>query len=227
MSTRRFGTPSRFTTATGEVVFEVPIKPARLHPLGLSLSSPSDWDRTAETVFLAFREMVLQELIAEPGLFRNPPTFKTLDGMTAHWLGQAKTIKADPPMPVFDLVLKKLQISRSRIDPVWELVEGAAASIDFDWGTAATTAAAELEEVSDVPVSAGGETPFVLTDPAAKARAKLAAKAQVRQLFAAANNARLEAETAAAAFLDTYDLSDTESAFSEWMSADEDESGED
>lgn len=227
MSTRRFGTPSRFTTTAGEVVFEIPIKPARLTPLGLCLSSPSDWDRAAEAGFMAFREMMLHELIAEPGLFRNPPTFKTLDGMTTHWIGQVKMLKADPPIRVFDLVLKKLQISRSRIDPVWELVEAATDSIDFDWGGGTAAASTELEEVSDVPVSAGDESPFILTDPVAKERAKLTAKSQIRQLFATAHNARLEAETAAAAFLDTYDLSDTESAFSEWMSADEDGSGDD
>ena len=205
-------------------MFEVPIKPARLTPLGLHLSSLSDWDRAAAT-FTAFRETVLRELIAEPGLFRNPPTLKTLDVMTAHWLAQAKGLKAaDPTQCVVDLILKKLQISRSRIDPVWEFVTGAAAAIDFDWGNAAAT---ELEEISDVPVSAGDESPFVLTDPVAKERAKLAAKTQVRQLFTTAHNARLEAEAAAAVFLDTYDLSDTESAFSEWMSADEEESGDD
>ena len=201
-------------------MFEVPIKPARQTPLGLCLSSDA-WSRESERAFFAFRETVLQELANEPGLFRNPPTFKTLEGMAAHWLAQAKTMKLEPPTQSFDLILQKLQISRSRIEPMWGLKE-VASTIDFDWGTAAP--AAELEEVSDVP-AASGDAPFVLTDPVAKERAKMVAKAQVRDLFAVANNARLEAETAAAAFLDTYDLSDTESAFSEWMSADE--SGDD
>lgn len=226
MSLNRFGTPRRFTTDSGEVVFEVPIKAACQTPLGLCLSSsPSSWTREEERRFLHFRELVLRELAVESGLFRNPPTFKTLEGMTTHWLANAKTLKPGPPTQSFDLVLQKLQISRSRIEPLWHVKE-VSSTIDFDWGSSVTQSGTELEEVSDVPVSAGGEAPFVLTDPVAKARAKMAAKTNVRQLFAAANNARLEAETAAAAFLDTYDLSDTESTFSEWMSADE-ESGDD
>lgn len=202
------------------MVFEVPIKPARQASLGLCLYDA--WSRESELIFSAFRETVLRELAAEPGLFRNPPTFKTLDGMSAHWLTQAKSLKPEPPTHSFDLVLQKLQISRSRIEPVWGFKE-VSSTIDFDWG-AAPPASAEIEEVSDVP-AAGEDAPFVLCDPVQKERAKMAAKAQVRQLFTAANNARLEAETAAAAFLDTYDLSDTESAFSEWLSADE--SGDD
>jgi hypothetical protein len=222
----RFNAPTRFTTPAGEVVFEVPIKPARKEALGFCLRAPKvgdplqGWDSGYEVALAAHREKILKELANETALFRNPPTLKTLDAMAANWLGEAKR-GVGRFVGNVDLCLHKLIISRSRIESVWETVPAAEATIDFDWAAAAT--GAELEEVSDVP-AAGGE-PFVLSDPAAKERAKVAEKAKIRDLFAAATNARLEAETAAAAFLDTYDLSDSESAFSEWMSADE--SGDD
>ena len=224
----RFSAPTRFTTPAGEVVFEVPIKPARKETLGFCLRAPKvgeplqGWDSGYEAALAAHRVKILKELANETALFRNPPTLKTLDAMAANWVGDAKRTLGRSVGNV-DLCLNKLVISRSRIESGWETVPAAAATIDFDW-TAGVSSGAELEEVSDVPAAGGGE-PFVLSDPAAKERAKAAEKAKVRDLFAAATNARLEAETAAAAFLDTYDLSDSESAFSEWMSADE--SGDD
>jgi hypothetical protein len=129
------------------------------------------------------------------------------------------------------LQLTSLEISRSTIRPTF-LAVPADDRIDIEWGAAvgapaqqgsagAATAADELEEVSDVPEAAEGV--ILLADPAVKAREKAAAKAHVREAFEAAETARAEAEAAAAAFLDAYDLSDSESAFSEWLSSDEDE----
>jgi hypothetical protein len=129
-----------------------------------------------------------------------------------------------------DLQLASLEISRTTIRPTFNAVaridDG---RIDRDWAPASAAAGAnsltfvgsagpadELEEVSDVPEAADGV--ITLADPAVKAREKAAAKAQVRAAFEAAETARAEAEAAAAAFLDVYDLSDSESAFSEWLS---------
>lgn len=217
--TSRFSAPTRFTTTTGDVVFEVPIKPMRKEPLGFCLRAPKvgdlldGWDSGHATILATHREKILRELANETALFRNPPTFKTLDAMAANWQAEMKRT-VGKFVGMADLVLQKLVISRSRIESLWETIPAASPTIDFDWA-----APSELEEVSDVP--AAGGAPFVLSDPAAKERAKRAEKEKIRVLFATATNARLEAETAAAAFLDTYDLSDSESAFSEWMSADE------
>jgi hypothetical protein len=126
-----------------------------------------------------------------------------------------------------ELHLKMLEISRSTIRPTFEARAVDDGRIDFDWGggSGAPTIANsfvgragsdELEEVSDVCDAADGV--ITLADPAVKAREKAAAKARVREAFEAAETARAEAEAAAAAFLDAYDLSDSESAFTEWLS---------
>lgn len=87
--------------------------------------------------------------------------------------------------------------------------------IDFDWG--AVREAAEIEEVSDVPATEDAGV-FTISDPAVAARKKAEAKMAVRAAFITAEEARTAAEEMAARFYAEHDLSDSESAFSEWMS---------
>jgi hypothetical protein len=82
--------------------------------------------------------------------------------------------------------------------------------IDFDFDAAEGT---ECIEVSDVPATDGV---VHLVDPAQREREKAIMKAQVRAAFTDAQVAREKAEDMAHAFLEKYDLSDTESAFTEW-----------
>jgi hypothetical protein len=122
---------------------------------------------------------------------------------------------------IVDFQLKSLQISRTTIKPTFELVYVSPVKqndpvIDFSWGEED----GELEEVSDVPLDETAAT-LTLKDPAGEARKKAAEKEKVRDAFRVAEEAREAAEAAAAEFLDTYDLSDSESAFSEWLSDEE------
>ena len=75
-----------------------------------------------------------------------------------------------------------------------------------------------------VPSSPADATPFVLQDPAVAERKKAEAKERIRAAFRTAEQATRDAEQMASEFYDVYDLSDNESAFSEWM---EEESSED
>ncbi len=78
-----------------------------------------------------------------------------------------------------------------------------------------------MEEVSDVP-TAGGPV-VTLADPARLAKEKAEAKERIRTAFEAAKEARTMAERMAAEFYDRYDLSDSESAFTEWLSDSDEE----
>ena len=219
----RFEIPIRRTKANGDVVFEIPIRNECLEPLGIVLEVQNErvgmqgWKPSMEQIFLTFREKILKDLTNETSLFRNPPTLKILLSMTTNWYSDLQKQKisfgsVSYPCSI-DLCLASLHVSRSHIEPVWKTVFiRRVHEIDFEWSAPAN----DLEEVSDVP-SAGALEPFVLTDPDVKERAKLAAKTHIRTLFTSAANARMEAETAAAAFFDTYDVSDSESTFSEWL----------
>jgi len=115
-----------------------------------------------------------------------------------------------------DLVLTGIQISRSTIQPFFKTVfleKVPDSLIDLDFGGASE----EVEEVSDVGAVADSP-PIVLQDPATTQRKKREAKDQIRAAFRTAEQATRVAEKMASEFYDVYDLSDNESAFSEWMS---------
>ena len=208
-----------------------------------------DW--SAQPAFERLRDTVLVELTKDRTLFRSPPTLESLQAIAPIWGflrgDHGELDRLSPYMTVdvhdaarthaagvVDLQLRSIEISRTTIRPTFTAEAVNDGRIDIDWEGApaqrgetahglfvgsAGMAADELEEVSDVPEAAEGT--ITLADPAVKAREKVAAKAHVRAAFEAAENARVEAEAAAAAFLDAYDLSDSESAFSEWLSSDE------
>ena len=232
-----FSSPVRSVDANGTSVYTVGVVDAK--PLGIRLTANSidsfvpDLDKV-QPVFRAYRKQILSELVNHRSLFRTPPSIESLEVITPNWgfllgdqsgLNPYMIIDSSIPSAKFpatvDFQLKSLQISRTTIKPTFELVyvgpvRQETSIIDFSWDSAAD----ELEEVSDVPLD---ETAAALTlkDPAAEARKKAAEKEKVKEAFRAAEQARDAAEAAAAEFLDTYDLSDSESAFSEWLSDEE------
>jgi len=210
-------------------------------PIGLRLTAQSPTAivpdlEVAQTAFRKYRREILSELVNNRSLFKTPPSSDSLDAITPNWgfvIGEKTTLNpymvviSNIPTEKFpaivDFHLKSLSISRTTIKPTFELVYISPASqapvIDFSWD-ADGCSDLEVEEVSDVPLD---ETAAALTlkDPAAEARKKAAEKEKVKAALRAAEEARAAAEAAAAEFLDTYDLSDSESAFSEWLSDEE------
>lgn len=235
-----FSAPVRRIDAAGNTLYEVKVS---VPPMGIKVQLEKKGklvpDTEVQKRFEALRTYVLTELAKEKSLFRNAPTFASLDAITPVWgflRGLAKddlspttyvnfhTI-TESMMPCWvDLQLTQVSISRSSICPVFLAIYRGPISdptIDFDWSSSAAAAAAsdDLEEISDVPVAAdGGQKVISLSDPVAK---KAQAKAVVREAFLKAEEARAAAQALADEFLEEYDLSDSESAFSEWMSDEE------
>lgn len=228
-----FSTPVRRNDATGNTLYEVKVSmPSMGIKLQVEKSARIVPDMDVQKNFESLRKHVLTELTKEKSLFRNAPTFASLDAITPVWgflRGLAKedlssttyvnfnTI-TESMMPCWiDLQLTHVSISRSSICPVFLAIYRGPFSdptIDFEWSAAAD----DLEEISDVPVASDSNKVISLSDPAAK---KAQAKAAVRAAFVKAEEARAAAQMLADEFLEEYDLSDSESAFSEWMSDEE------
>jgi hypothetical protein len=66
-----------------------------------------------------------------------------------------------------------------------------------------------------------------IKDPAVLAREKAEAKERVRTAYRAAESARQAADAMASQFYSAYDVSDTESAFSEWADLESDDDSDD
>jgi hypothetical protein len=117
---------------------------------------------------------------------------------------------------VVDLSLVALNISRSTIQPRFQatFLEPKGGVIDLEWGSPPE----EMEEVSDIGANAEGAV--TLIDPATLLRQKKAAKEVVREAFRQADLLRKEATAKADLFYETYDLSDSESAFTDWAGSD-------
>jgi len=233
-----FGTPVRATNSEGKTFFQVEVN---VSPLGVELlydKSGIVYKKEAQARFRTLQNLVLSELAKERVLFKNPPTQSALEAITPNWgfVQQAYGVMTMSPhakveKPTFpesmlpclvDIQLKSLEISRSTILPVWKLhyLGQPPSEIDFEWESP-KPAGDELEEVSDVP-TAGGPV-VTLADPVRLAKEKAEAKARINAAFASAKEARTVAEKLAAEFYDRYDLSDTESAFTEWLSDSDEE----
>jgi hypothetical protein len=233
-----FGPPTRSNGKGGEAVYFLDVNAT---PLGIELEYTSDglvYDKSAQPRFRTLQNLVISELAKERQLFKNPPTQASLEAITPNWGfvssgGKAvfspysdliSDIKSDKLPCLVDIQLKRLEISRSTIRATWKLhyLGTRRNEIDFDFVAPVAPAVApivaeEITEVSDVDSTNMG-TPLTLADPAARAREKEEAKAQIRAAFVAAREARTSAEELARNFYDSYDLSDSESAFTEWLS---------
>jgi hypothetical protein len=200
-----------------------------------------------QATFQAYQGAVLTALAANKQLYKSPPTLESLQCMTPAW-GFVKTSSGDVQLAksmiiqnnipaskwpcVADFVLNGLKISRSLIQPVFDLLfleSLEAGVIDFDWGVEdAAGGVSELEEVSDVSfmdTASGGA--MKIKDPAVLAREKAEAKERVRTAYRAAESARQAADAMASQFYSAYDVSDTESAFSEWADLESDDDSDD
>ena len=237
-----FGTPVRTSNASGETYFQVSVN---VSPLGVEMEYREEgltYNKEAQSRFRTLQNLVLSELAKERSLFKNPPTQAALEAITPNWgyvqqpygiLSFSPYAKIEKPsfpeskLPcLVDIQLKALEISRSTIRSVWKLhyLGQPPSEIDFDWAPP-KPAEGELEEVSDVPADGAENGVLTLTDPALRAREKAEAKARIKAAFASAQEARTSAEKLASDFYDKYDLSDSESAFTEWLSdSDEDDS---
>ena len=221
-----------------KVFFQVEVN---VSPLGVELLYEKTgvvYAKEVQARFRTLQSLVLSELSKERGLFKNPPTLSALEAITPNWgfVQQAYGIMSMTPhtkfeKPTFpeshipclvDIQLKSLEISRSTIRPVWKLhyLGRPPSEIDFEWEVP-KPAGDELEEVSDVPSAEGPAV--TLADPARLAKEKAEAKERIRTAFEAAKTARTKAKQMAAEFYDRYDLSDSESAFTEWLSDSDEE----
>jgi hypothetical protein len=240
-----FGTPER----NSDQSFTIPLRqPIPLHIRVLLNAEGISPTLEYQSKFQEVQTYILNELVKNKQLYKSPPTYESLQCMTTAWgflrVGGAvqlsKSMVCNLSIPVsqypciVDFVLQGLTISRTLIQPVFtityiEPAEKGGNIIDFDWGVqdAPTDATAELQEVSDVSfmASAGGD--MKIKDPATLLREKLAAKERVRAAYRAAESARETADQLASQFYAAYDLSDTESAFSEWADLSDDDSEDD
>jgi hypothetical protein len=189
--------------------------------------------------FNAMKVYVLTELAKHKQLFLQTPSFDMLEAITPIWgfLSKGNESMVSPytvitpdtkiskvPCSV-DLELTGLIVSRSTIRPRFRYVvlETKQNVIDFDWGEEEQIQ--ELEEVSDIPALADSES-MELRDPAFVRKEMLEEKERVRNAFRTAEEAKYAAEEMAARFYAKYDPSDSESAFSEWASDEEDDDSE-
>ena len=232
-----FLAPKRFNADTYEVQLSAPMA------LGIRLAvSRADIITPVlehQSVFQTLQRRILLELTKNRQLFKNAPSIESLEAITPNWgfittgdtiqLSPYTLVSIDPTISAYpcsiDLELTALHISRSTIRPLFRGAPLADNLIEFDWMSATATATAvgigrggaELEEVSDVAYDDVVGV-ISLKDPDMLKREKLAAKERVRSAYREADAAREVADGVAANFHLTYDLSDTESAFSEWAS---------
>lgn len=233
-----FGAPERHS----DQAFYIPLTQRKPLNVRVTLSATEGITPTLEfqPVFQTLQSNILNELVKHRQLYKSPPTLESLQCMTSAWgfikvgneIQPSKTMIVRNNIPasqcpcIADYVLDGIKISRSLIQPVFSLVfvESVAENvIDFDWGVSTDDRETDLQEVSDVsfmPVVSGD---MKIKDAATREREKAEAKERVRAAYRAAEAARDAADALASQFYSAYDVSDTESAFSEWADLDSDD----
>ena len=239
-----FSAPERATSSDGESYFNVNLIFPKLLGSQFVLKTPThelETNEAAIPLFDAMQSSMLNELMHNTQLFKNAPTKQSLLTITPKWgvilvLGRPVwnpyttiVVPADFKNKQFparvDLSLKSLHISRTTIRPVFETVyvgpvKQESNVIDFDWDAA--PAVEELSEVSDIGAAMEADADCIeLRDPASIRQKRAQAKQSIRQLYQEAEQVRERADDAAAKFYEEFDLSDGESAFSEWQSDNE------
>lgn len=235
MSAIVFKTPEKQTNANGEAFFI-----CHLTEPGYEIPHDLQWEKethqcipvlTLQKQITELRTIILKLLMDNKSLFRNPPTIDSLNGITPHWgILIMKNNKLEwsnvnkwqinerlsDKNAIVRLVLSGIEISRSRIIPIWKLSiiqilpekqpEGL---IDFEF---------EKHDLDDVKSVASDDfandesSVMKLHNPLER---KGILKTQIRDLLAKASSARLSADDALDRFFDEYDLSDNESDFSD------------
>lgn len=219
---KMFGVPKRIRVGD-EDVYVVSLKNPVL--LNLSIAQESKKlvsDSSTTGIFTSCRNTILKSLCENKSLFRTAPSFASLEAITPPWgfVSTSSGIVLSPYTQItnqfpstydgpVDFKLVEVTLSRSCIKPHF-YVDAADALIDLAFDVAED----ELLEVSDVP-SSEGDGHVHLTDPARRLQQKNEEKERIRCMFTAA---AAEAER----WYETYDVSDNESAFSEWLDEEED-----
>jgi len=232
-----FGPPQSQPTSSGARYY-VPLRSPVPMGLCLTLSSPGVLvaNLADQAAFKDLQTRLLGGLIHHTQLFRTPPSLESLTSLSppfgpvlrsrseggATVFSPTTAFRHDPSLRTpcsVDLVAEGLYVSRTCISPVFStrVVAAAAATEALDFADDG------LEELADIPDASDSNPVVLLVDPATTAREKAAKKQAVKEAFLLATAAKERAVEKAHAFLDEYDLSDTESGFSEFMSESEDE----
>jgi len=238
-----FGVPERRADGNN-VHFYVPVaKPVRLG-VRLRMSNNTVFpEPSVQSKFNELQKIVLVELTKTEILFKNKPSYDSLERITPQW-GVIYDTNNKPlwnkyteqefffdvkegayTNAIVDLELIGILITRSTILPKFavKFVEKDTQNmvIDFDWQTPAVQTK-EIEEVDDLEATDTTNT-LTLRSPALIAKEKTDAKEQVKVLFRTADEARQKALAAMSNFFGKYEVSDDESQFSDWVT-DDDES---
>jgi len=238
-----FGIPER--RAEGNTVyFYVPMATPISLDVRLQMNSKLTIvpDPSVQAKFTTVQKAVLMELTKTESLFKNKPSYESLERITPQW-GVIYDADNKPRWSeyterefyfsvkegaytqcIVNLELVGILITRSTISPKFAVKfvkEDKVDVIDFDWQATATPAPVkEIEEVSDLGTAEGDVNTLTLRSPALIAKEKAAAKEKVKVLFRTAEDAREAALDAMTSFFNKYEVSDNESQFSDWLSDD-------
>ena len=239
-----FGTPEKQTSSSGESFFQ-----CKLAEPGYSIPHDLEWNRddqklipvlSIQKLITELRSSVLKLLLENKSIFRNPPTPDSLHAITPpwgilirsnsqlEWSSVNKWTINDSRLKdknaIVRLVLTGIEISRSRITPVWTLSivqilpektpEGV---IDFDFENE-TGERDEVQSVGFDEIDCDESQVLHLQNPGERKRMM---KVQIRELLAKVSDARLAADDAMDRFFNEFDLSEDESDFSDMDSENE------
>jgi len=234
-----FGIPERRTSGNNTYFYVPMAKPVSLGVrLRMNKSLTIHPDPAVQPKFKDIQVKVLNELTKTETLFKNKPTYESLERITPQWgiiydhtntphwnEYTQKEFLFEPKEnlnsnSIVNLELIGILITRSSISPKFavKFVENDDQNdvIDFDWQTPAK----EIEEVADLEAATDAKT-LTLRSPALIAKEKEDAKEHVKVLFRTADEARRIALDAMANFYGKYELSDDESQFSDWLTDDD------
>jgi len=235
-----FGVPERRIDGNNTYFYVPMVKPIPLNLRLLMNDKIIHPDTSQQHKIAALQKTVLQELTKTDALFKNRPTYDSLERITPQWGMIYDTDNKPQWSPyttkellvndartdinfIVDLELKGIMITRSTIYPqfVVKFLESAKEIIDFDWQTnAVPVQTQEIEEVADLEADPSNNE-FKLRSPALISKEKADAKEKVKVLFRLADEARAKALDEYHQFHEKYELSDDESDFSDWVSDDD------
>lgn len=229
-----FGTPEKQTSSTGEVFFQ-----CKLAEPGYSIPHDLEWkkDKQALIPVLSLQKLitelrltVLKLLLENKSIFRNPPTPDSLQAITPPWgilirsnnqlewssvnKWQIDEERLKNNNAIVRIVLTGIEISRSRINPVWSLSIIQVlpeALIDFDFD-AIPLDNDDVKSVCSDEIANDGTQIIHLSNPRER---KQFMKTHIRELLTKASDARLAVDDAMDRFFNEFDLSEGESDFSD------------
>lgn len=221
---KMFGLPERYIK-NGETIIKLPVIS---QILDVKLECTKDGvipNIEIQSKFDDLRSNVLENLIKETKLFKTPPSLTALNAVTPLWgiIEDNNEFKWSPYTHItitdeqkdvcpciIDLRLSYIEISRSTIYPEFEIIiieqtTDISEIIGFEDIT-------EIDEIDEIV-----ETKPLKINTEEIRMKKALDKEKIRAAFRKSDYMRLTAISMANIFFDTYDISDTESTFSEWM----------